>query len=119
MISLSRKIKQFITIFFNLLIQRSFSSAEKELRKIKQRAEPTQWYNGYINALEGMLTALKSDERKHAFINRIERSKINEHKKEFLSRSKKLLHTEFDRGFFTAWADYTRILGKLPEKKPS
>lgn len=100
-----------INRFFNHLNQRNFTEAERQLELIKQRKN-TDRKRGYINALEGMLIALKSNDQRYAFISRIEEEKISDLKKEFSKQSKNPYFTDFDKGFFTAWADYMRIIEK-------
>jgi hypothetical protein len=100
-----------INRFFNHLNQRNFTEAERQLERIKKRTN-TDTKRGYLNALEGMLIALKSNDQRYAFISRIEEEKISNFKKEFTKQSKDPFFTDFDKGFFTAWADYMKIIDK-------
>jgi len=38
---------------------------------------------------------------------------LQTYRREFLRQSEHRLHADYDRGFFSAWADYMRILPKL------
>ena len=111
---ISRKIIPIITHYFQLLIQRNFAEAERELQRIKQERTPTKWSQGYYNALEGMLIALKSSDNRYLYINRIDHKKIDELQKRFNKLSKNLLQGDFDKGFFTAWSEY---LNKIKSNK--
>lgn len=106
---LSRSLVPLTKSFFLALTQRSFAEAERTLDKIKEKAKSTEWYDGYIQALEGMITPLKTNNR-YALINQIQADEIKKLSREFNSNSKNIFHKEFDKGFFTAWANYLKHL---------
>lgn len=114
--TLPQKTESFTTQFFQLLTERRFTEAERALEQIRQGVKATEHYRGYINALEGMLIALKSNDDRYVFISQIEPSKVDELRTEFSQESKNPLHADFDRGFFVAWADYVSHLGALRTK---
>ncbi len=99
-----------VSAFFNLLVKGRWAAANRVLDRIKQDGEQTQWRRGYVNALEGMIAALEVSGDKSPFIYQIRPEKIGELRKTFMQGSKQLLHAEFDRGYFAAWADYTQTL---------
>lgn len=107
-----KKIQPLVKAYFELLAQRKLSAAEKALNEVRQGVHSTQWLIGYVNALEGMLAAseLKNDER--LFINKNDSEKAGILGRKFLNQSRNELQAEFDRGFFSAWADYLRSVGK-------
>ncbi len=98
--------------YFNLLNQSPprFEDALRTLEKIKQQAKPMrhrskEWWDGYVNAFEGMLTALKSKDDR-AFIARLSTESAERLRREFSEQSSNPLQTDFDKGFFAAWFEY-------------
>ena len=110
---ISRQTSSIITRYFQLLLQRNFTEAERELERIKQGIKPILWCKGYYNALEGMITALRSGENSDLYISRAatnDSTKIDESQKRFTRLSKDPLQGEFDKGYFTAWIEYLQAL---------
>ena len=110
---LSKQVVPIITRYLQLLTQRNFTEAERELAKIKQGIKLTQWGRGYFNALEGMLISLKSNDNNYLYINRAATNsdpKIDEFQKRFIRLSKDALQGDFDKGYFTAWIEYLQAL---------
>jgi len=108
-----RKVTPLIAHYLQFLTQRNFAEAERELGAIKQEMKSTQWHKGYYNALEGMLISLKSSDNRYLYITRInhnDNKKIDELQKLFLRLARNPLQGDFDNGFFTAWAEYLRVL---------
>lgn len=112
-----------VTRFFQLVVNRKFAEAERELQRLKQRMHETEWNRGYYRALYGMLLARKSNSDQYAFSMKLDlndRQVLQRNKKEFLSHVKNRLHGDYDRGFFSAWADCMRVLAKMvndPKRK--
>ncbi|MCX8176960.1 MAG: hypothetical protein N3F10_01485 [Candidatus Bathyarchaeota archaeon] len=115
--------------FFNLIINRQFTEAERELEAIKQKMHKTEWNRGYFEALYGMLLMRKangSNSDTYAFLAKVDlndKEALKAYRKEFLSHVKDKLHGDFDRGFFAAWAEFMRVLIKMdlsniPENLP-
>lgn len=106
-----------VTRFFRRLIERRFAEAERVLEQIKKGAQKTDWDKGYLQALNGMLLAARaSDDDRHLFLSSIKSSKKDElqkYRREFLKYTKSELYAEYDRGFFSAWVEYTRLTFKL------
>ncbi|MBS7643030.1 hypothetical protein KEJ26_00340 [Candidatus Bathyarchaeota archaeon] len=103
--------------FFRLVVSRNFTEAERKLEELKQvtrRTSNPDWSRGYISALDGMLIGLKGDDDRYVFIKRInfDEKVVSSLKKEFAANSASQTHDDFDRGFFTAWTDYMRVLEK-------
>ncbi len=100
--------------FFRLLKQKNFAQAERILDEASHRARGSEWRRGYIHALRGMLIASRSGADRYAFISRIGDRDLKSAEIEFerMSRLREPLQTSFDRGIFTAWADYIVFLGK-------
>jgi hypothetical protein len=106
---LSRSLVSLTKDFFQAVRRRSFTEAERTLETIKSKAKATEWYKGYINALEGMITSLKTNDT-YALINRVKADEVKKLIYEFNEQSKYTFHKEFDRGFFDAWVDYLETL---------
>jgi hypothetical protein len=97
--------------YFSLFTQRKLTAAKRVLDEITQQIRATSWHKGYISALQGMLiaTVLKGDTR--LLINKINfNTYLQQHA--FHKEAHNELHTDFDRGFFTAWAAYTEQIAK-------
>lgn len=102
--------KIFVTRFFQLVKGRRFAEAERVLERIRLKTNETGWNSGYLHALDGILFAQKSNDP-YAFFNNLNfdnESALKKFKREFLRESKNKIHADYDRGFFSAWADYMR-----------
>ncbi|HVP92123.1 MAG TPA: hypothetical protein VMS94_00105 [Acidobacteriota bacterium] len=107
-----------VTRFFQLVVNRQLTEAERELERIKQKMHKTEWNRGYFRALYGILLARRSNNNNdsHAFLSKLEfgdKAALHGYRREFLEHVKNRLHGDFDRGFFSAWADCMRVLGKI------
>jgi hypothetical protein len=106
-----------VTRFFQLLVNRQFSEAERELERLKQKMHKTEWNRGYFRALYGMLLARRSNNNdSYAFFSKLDlndKAAVYGYRREFSDHVKNRLHGEFDRGFFSAWADCMRVLGRI------
>jgi len=106
-----------VTRFFQLLITRQFAEAQRELERLKQKMHKTEWNRGYFRALYGMLLARRSNSNdSHKFFSKLDfgdKETLHIYRREFLGHMKNRLHGDFDRGYFSAWADCMRVLDKL------
>src|SRR5512137_1893247 len=113
-----------VTRYFQLVAGRQFTEAERELERVKQKMQKTEWNRGYFRALYGMLLTRKSNVTDdYAFFTKLDLSDkvaLNNFRKEFLAHMGNGLHGDFDRGYFSAWADCMRIVSRMdipaPEK---
>jgi len=111
--------KAFVTRFFQLINNRQFTQAQRELQRLEAEMKKTKWNQGYYRALYGMHIALKANGNQYTFISNIDssgRTIVLNHKKSFLKRVQSRFNDDFDRGFFSAWVDYTRLLIKTIEE---
>jgi hypothetical protein len=112
--------------FFQLMKGRRFAEAERVLERIRQKTNVTEWNSGYLHALDGIILAQKSNDS-YAFIKNVnfeDEKELKKSRKEFLKEYKNKIHSDFDRGFFAAWADYMLITVKditntEPNKEPA
>ena len=106
-----------VTRFFQLILNKQFAEAERELERLKQKMQKTEWNRGYFRALYGMLLVRRSNNSdSYAFFSKLDISDkevLQGYRREFLNHVKNRLHGDFDRGFFAAWADFTRVISKL------
>jgi hypothetical protein len=112
-----------VTRYFQLIVSRQFTEAERELERVKQKMQRTEWNRGYFRALYGMYLSRKNNADDYAFFNKLDLSDkvaLNDYRKEFLLHMGNGLHGDFDRGYFSAWADCMRIISRMniaaPEK---
>jgi hypothetical protein len=95
---------------------RRFAEAERILERIKLKIQETEWNKGYFQALNGILLAQKSNDDQYAFLPSIDFNNENElkkHRREFMKQATNKIHADYDRGFFSAWADYMHISTKM------
>ena len=106
----SKKTRLLANDFLSELVEGKFASADRALQKIRSETVDEAWQKGYVNALEGMLLASQSRNDKFAFIANIDSKRADKFAKMFGRISKDKMQSEFDRGFFSAWADYVQAL---------
>jgi len=105
----------FVTRFFQLVTRRRFAEAERILERLKEKASKTEWNRGYLQALYGILLARRSNDP-NVFLSSLnfgDKDNLQNYRREFLKHSRNTFHSDYDRGFFSAWADYMRILSKM------
>jgi len=102
-----------VTRYFQLVINRQFTEATRELDRLKQKIHKTEWNRGYFRALYGMYLSRKTNGDVYAFFSKIDltdKEALHGYRREFLNHMRNGLHGDFDRGYFSAWADCMRIL---------
>ena len=105
-----------VTRYFQLLASRQFTEAERELDRIKQKMQKTEWNRGYFRALYGMLLSRKANGDAYAFFAKLDladKAALHYYRREFLDHVGNKLHGDFDRGYFSAWADGMRVFSRL------
>jgi hypothetical protein len=106
-----------VTRYFQLLVTRQFTEAERELERVKQKMQKTEWNRGYFRALYGMYLSRKNSATDdYAFFSKLDltdKVSLHNYRKEFLEHMGNGLHGDFDRGFFSAWADCMRIIARM------
>jgi len=103
----------FVTRFLQLLVERRFTEAERVLERLRGRAGEGEWEVGYLRALEGMLLSWRSDDDRYAFLpglNLTDRKELRRYREEFRRHAEGSLHADYDRGYFSAWAECMRVL---------
>jgi hypothetical protein len=110
-----------VTRYFQLIIGRQFAEAERELERVKQKMQKTEWNRGYFRALYGMYLSRKNSSDSYALFSKLDLSdkvSLHAYRKEFLDHMGNGLHGDFDRGYFSAWADCMRILIRMDIPSP-
>ena len=106
-----------VSRYFQLIVSRQFTEAERELERVKQKMQKTDWNRGYFRALYGMYLSRKNSATDdYAFFSKLDLSDkptLHAYRKEFLEHMQNGLHGDFDRGYFSAWADCMRILTRM------
>ncbi len=105
-----------VTRYFQLLVNRQFTEAMRELERLKQKMQKTEWNRGYFRALYGMYLSRKNNDDSYAFFTKLDLSDteaLHDYRKEFLEHMRNSLHGDFDRGYFSAWADCMRVLIRM------
>lgn len=112
-----------VTRYFQLIVSRQFTEAERELERVKQKMQKTEWNRGYFRALYGIYLSRKNSATdSYAFLSKLDLSDkvaLNNYRKEFLLHMGNGLHGDFDRGYFSAWADCMRIVTRMDIPVPS
>lgn len=106
-LSVTGKTRESVTLFFDNLLDRKFTDAERELENIKTKKFPDEEYQkGYINALEGLLLSVRSGDDRD-FYNRLQMNgnKVEDYVHNFKEFRKLPIRTPFDQGYFSAWTD--------------
>jgi hypothetical protein len=105
-----------VTRYFQLLVNRQFTEAERELERLKQKMHKTEWNRGYFRALYGMYLSRKSNGDEYSLFSKLDlsdKAAVHGYRREFLEHTKNGLHGDFDRGYFSAWADCMRVLARM------
>ena len=105
-----------VTRYFQLLVSRQFTEAERELERVKQKMQKTEWNRGYFRALYGMFLSRKANGDAYAFFAKLDlsdKAALHYYRREFLEHVGNKLHGDFDRGYFSAWADCMRVLSRM------
>ena len=105
-----------VTRYFQLVAGRQFTEAERELDRIKQKMQKTEWNRGYFRALYGMFLSRKANGDAYAFFAKLDlsdKAALHYHRREFLDHVGNKLHGDFDRGYFSAWADCMRTFSRM------
>jgi hypothetical protein len=106
-----------VTRYFQLIVSRQFTEAERELERVKQKMQKTEWNRGYFRALYGIYLSRKNsatdDYALFSKLDLTDKIALHNYRKEFLEHMGNGLHGDFDRGYFSAWADCMRILTRM------
>lgn len=106
----------YVIRFFQLVTEKQVTEAERELLRIKEKIERTEWNHGYYRALQGMLISRRTNSDNPAFLTTLDTNNkraLLDLKKEFQEKVENRLYTDYDRGYFSAWEDYVSTLKRM------
>lgn len=109
-----------VTKFFQLLVDRQFADANRKLQQIEEKMHQSEWNRGYIRALRGMMVEEKSSSGKYAFLSKLkldEENALRKYREDFQAHVKNEIHKDFDRGYFSAWTEFMRVIRKVAANK--
>ena len=91
--------------------------------EIRQILKGSEWEQGFLNALEGMLVAQRSGDTRYMYLSRLDlknQRRMDEARRSFQAEARNPLEGGFDRGFFSAWVEFLRVVkSSLVEKGES
>lgn len=102
---------QYLNVIFDLIVGKKIAEAEKTLQEIEANFKEnirSEFDIGFIGALRGIILAYKSNDQ-NTFINNIDLNDVDALKKyynEFLEISVDDLHSDYDRGYFSALSEF-------------
>ena len=105
--------KILVTRLFQLIDNRQFTEAQRQLQRLKETIEKTDWNHGYYRALVGLYLAGKANGNNYTFLSTIKDENVEtlmKHRNDFQNHVHRRFHDNFDRGYFQAWSDYTNLL---------
>lgn len=110
--------EKFLLEYGMSLEARQFSNAMHIYEEIRAKLKDDEWSRGYLQALKGIYLVKRSDDQ-YAFFSKknIEIEELKRFVRRFLKNTKSKLLPEFDKGYFTAAAEYTKALIKMNKKK--
>ena len=101
------KTREAVIIFFDAVIERRFSDADKALEEVRNRKlSNPEFQDGYTKALEGILTSARSGDERD-YLNRSSNTEdgLEKQSSDFREILIKGRPKPFDLGFFSAWSD--------------
>jgi hypothetical protein len=113
--------KTLVTRYFQLLVNRQFTEAQRELERLKHKMQKTEWNRGYFRALYGMYLSRRGNGDGYSLFSKLDlsdKAALHAYRREFLEHTNNGLHGDFDRGYFSAWADCMRVLAKMEIPSP-
>ncbi|MCW4021373.1 MAG: hypothetical protein NWF14_09140 [Candidatus Bathyarchaeota archaeon] len=105
-----------MTRLFQLMSERKFAEAERVLERISVRMKKGQkkeFNRGYLEALSGIVLAHRSGSESYGCFSNLDLNDVDalkRHHKDFLRHTKSRFHADYDRGYFSALADYLRVV---------
>lgn len=114
--------KTLVTRYFQLIIRRKFTEGLRELERINNKMQKTEWNRGYYQALYGMYLSQKNINDEYSFFSKFNFSDtevLNKYRREFLEHTRNGLHADYDRGYFSAWAGCMRVILKMAIPPPT
>ena len=108
--------KTLVTRYFQLLVKRKFTEGLRELERINDKMQKTEWNQGYYQALYGMYLSQKNINDEYSFFSKFDftdKAALHKYRREFLEHTRNGLHGDYDRGYFSAWAGCMRVIIRM------
>jgi hypothetical protein len=108
--------------FFQYILDRKFTEAERCLQEIDEKVrgkDYNDYKRGFMQALKGILIMLRSNDQ-NTFLSNLDINDIENLKRyyrEFSSSANDGLNADYDRGYFSALAEYMFFIIKHAESK--
>jgi ATP/maltotriose-dependent transcriptional regulator MalT len=105
-----------VTRLFQLVSERKFAEAERILERItaKMKKSGQQEFNrGYLEALSGIILTYRSSGESYEFFSALNLNDVEalkKHYRDFKQNAESRFHAEYDRGYYSALADYLRVV---------
>jgi len=105
-----------ITRLFQLVSERKFAEAERTLERITAKMGKggrKEFDRGYLKALGGIILTSRSGSDTYEFFGNLDLNDVGalrRYRKDFLNNVKSRFHADWDRGYFSALADYMRVV---------
>jgi len=108
----------FMTRFFQLVSERKFAEAERVLERLDAKMGKkgrSEFNRGYLDALKGIVLTYRSGSDAYAFFSSLDLKNteaLKRHYGDFARNVDDRFHADYDRGYFSALADYMRVVLK-------
>jgi len=104
--------------FFQLALEKHFDEAERLLESLRAKMRKNEWNRGYMQALHGVILTRKSGEERSFLtnLNLDDEEALKRHRREFLNYVRGDFYADYDRGFFSAWGDFLRVILSARQK---
>ena len=113
----------FMTRLFQLVSERKFAEAERILERITARMKKSgqqEFNRGYLEALSGIILTYRSSGESYEFFSSLNLNDVEalkRHYRDFKQNTESRFHADYDRGYFSALADYMRVVLKTVKGK--
>jgi hypothetical protein len=107
-----------MTRLIQLASERKFAEAERILQRITLKigkGDKKEFNKGYIDALSGIILTYRSSSESYELFNKLNLDDISALKKQykdFVNHTKSRFNADYDKGYFSALAEYLRIILK-------
>jgi len=105
-----------MTRLFQLVSERKFAEAERILERITARMKKSgqqEFNRGYLEALSGIILTYRSSGESYEFFSNLnlnDAEALKMHYRDFKQNTESRFHADYDRGYFSALADYMRVV---------
>jgi hypothetical protein len=112
---LTEPTKNDVNHYFQSIVEKKLSDAEKKLDEIRQTCGKSEQEAGYLRALEGLLLTFRTGNDGYLYLTNTELTAKNVElmKREFREQAANSLHAGYDKGYFTALTDFVKAVSKL------